>query len=402
MKLVISKNFRANFFQKRFNSTVTKKKKINHEIYVFGYMPEIQETDEDPPATREMLEPKLIPGYEGFPIRMISSAYSHTMFVTEDNKVFGWGNNDYGQLGIPFMSKHEVNYPVQLRTLNPVKAVKVSTGRCHSVVLSDEGNVFTFGHQEFGQLGNGKIDKERISELPTRIDSLLKEKVIDVSCGLDHTIALTDKSDLYAWGFGQEGQCGTGLAEDIDTPQKIPGINKRIVRVFSGLDYSCALTEEGDFYTWGAGEGLQMANGEKDIKLKPILSGIPGEKIKTMACSGASVLALTESNMLYSWGLGMTGRLGHGDEGDCAYPRMISFFENLQKKIVEISGRGGHYLVRTEDGSLYGWGLALGGRLGTCDESNQFTPVLINYFKGKKIICISTGVDNSQVVVESE
>lgn len=84
--------------------------------------------------------------------------------------------------------------------------------------------------------------------------------------------------------------------------------------MFSGLDYSCALTEDGDFYTWGAGEGFQMANGERDIKMKPILSGIQGEKITDMACSGASVIAATESNLIYSWGLGMTGRLGHGYE----------------------------------------------------------------------------------------
>jgi len=162
------------------------------------------------------------------------------------------------------------------------------------------------------------------------------------------------------------------------------------------------LTEDGDFYTWGAGEGLQMANGEKDIKMRPILSCIPGEKITSMACGGASVIATTESNMIYSWGLGLTGRLGHGDEIDCAFPRRISFFENLQKKIVEISGRGGHFLVRTDDGSLYSWGLGSGGRLGTCEESNQYTPVLVNYFKGRKIVCIGTGIDNSLVVVEAE
>jgi len=69
---------------------------------------------------------------------------------------------------------------------------------------------------------------------------------------------------------------------------------------------------------------------------------------------------------------------------------------------VEISGRGGHFLVRTDDGSLYSWGLGSGGRLGTCEESNQYTPVLVNYFKGRKIVCIGTGIDNSLVVVETE
>jgi alpha-tubulin suppressor-like RCC1 family protein len=402
MKLLRLKNLKSNFQSMRYNATTVSYKKIKHEIYSFGYQPDLKDTDEDPAPSRELLEPKIVPGYEGFPVRMITSAYSHAMFVSEDNKVFGWGNNDYGQLGIPFMNKHEVSYPIQLRTLSNVKASKVATGRCHSVMLSDEGHVFTFGHQEFGQLGNGVINKDQISEVPTRVDSLLKQKVVDISCGLDHTVALTDKSELYAWGFNQEGQCGTGTAKDLDTPERIPGIKKRVVKLFGGLDYTCAVTEEGDFYTWGAGEGLQMANGEKDIKMKPILSGIQGEKITLMACSGASVIALTESNLIYSWGLGMTGRLGHGDEVDCPFPKSITFFENLQKKIVQITGRGGHYFVLTEDGSLYGWGFGAGGRLGTCDEENQYTPIPINYFKGRKIICIGTGVDNSQVVVEAE
>jgi alpha-tubulin suppressor-like RCC1 family protein len=402
MKLIRSKNFKSNFL-KRFNATVTTpKKNIKHEIYSFGYIPDLKETEDDPEPSREALAPKIVPGYEGFPIRMITSGYSHSMFVSEDNKVFGYGNNDYGQLGIPFMNKHEVSYPVQLRTISNVKAAKVATGRCHSVVVSEEGHVFTFGHQEFGQLGNGVIDKDKINEVPTRLDSLVKEKVVDVACGLDHTIVLTAKNELYAWGFSQEGQCGTGRAGDLDTPERILGIKKRVVKLFSGLDYVCAVTEEGDFYTWGAGEGFQMANGEKDIKMRPILSGIQGEKIVSMACAGASVIALTQSNLIYSWGLGMTGRLGHGDEEDCPFPKSITFFENLPKKIVQISGKGGHYFALADDGSLYAWGLGSGGRLGTCEESNQYVPTLVNFFKGKKIIYVGTGVDNSQIVVEAE
>lgn len=106
MKLIRPKIFKHNF-SCRFNSTVnaTQKKKIKHEIYSFGFLPDLQDTDDDPAPTKEELEPKVVPGYEGFPIKMVSANWQHTMFVSEDNKVFGWGNNDFGQLGIPFIKK---------------------------------------------------------------------------------------------------------------------------------------------------------------------------------------------------------------------------------------------------------------------------------------------------------
>lgn len=361
----------------------------------------MQEGEDDVPYTAAELAPRLVKGYDGEPVRMVTGSWKHTLFLTEDQRAFGFGNNDYGQLGIPFMQKHEVSYPVCLQTLQVVKLVKIATGRCHSVCLSNEGQVFSFGYQEFGQLGNGVISKN-IEELPTRIDRLLKHKLTDVACGLDHTLVLTENGDVHAWGFNQEGQCGDDSATDLDIPTPVKGLTKKVTRVFAGLDYSMAVTEDGDFFTWGAGEGLQMANGEKDIKLKPVLSGIPNEKITDMACSGASVVALTESNAVYSWGVGMTGRLGHGDEEDSPFPRRIAFFDNLNKRIVQISGRGGNYLALADDGSLYSWGLGLGGRLGNSDELNQYTPNLVSFFRGRKIICIGTGIDHSIVVVQEE
>ena len=126
MKLIHKKNLKINFLN-RSNSTatvITPKKKIKHEIYSFGYLPDIQDSDDEPSPSREALEPKVVPGYEGFPIKMISSNWQHSMFVSEDNKVFGWGNNDFGQLGIPFIKKVSsfLIYLFCFNTLNYFKA----------------------------------------------------------------------------------------------------------------------------------------------------------------------------------------------------------------------------------------------------------------------------------------
>lgn len=116
--------------------------------------------------------------------------------------------------------------------------------------------------------------------------------------------------------------------------------------------------EDGDFYGWGSGESWQLGNGERDIKRQPVLVSIPGEKVTELTTAGTSVIAMTgssfvtyltitESGNIYSWGLGMAGRLGHGTEEDATLPKKMEFWDQVNSKVVKIAGRGGHHLALT-------------------------------------------------------
>lgn len=117
---------------------------------------------------------------------------------------------------------------------------------------------------------------------------------------------------------------------------------------------------EGDFYAWGSGESWQLGNGERDVKSSPILNSIPGEKVQDITAGGTSSVAITgefrrispeltgsESGNIYSWGLGMCGRLGHGTTEDSPLPKRMEFWDQIDSKVVKICGKGGHNVAMT-------------------------------------------------------
>jgi len=255
---------------------------------------------------------------------------------------------------------------------------------------------------EFGQLGDGVIDK-RARDLPQRVESLFGTPIIDIACGLDHSIALTADGDVLTWGYNREGQLGLGQdEEDVSIPTRVSGIKKKIKRVYAGLDFCIALTEDGDYYAWGFGEKWQLGNKERDIKLRPVLCGLPEEKIIDFALGGASVIAISEVGHVYSWGDGSNGRLGHGDEETVPWAKLIDSLALLEAPVVKVAGKGGHHLALTSAGEVYSWGLGRSGRLGQGGDDDFFQPTLIKALAGKKAVQIAAGMDHSLVVVEAD
>jgi len=255
----------------------------------------------------------------------------------------------------------------------------------------------SFGSQEYGQLGDGN-EKVDIGP-PFKIPEF--SNIIDIAAGLDHSLALNSSGEVYGWGFNREGQLGLGQdSTDLSVPTKVNGINNHIVRVYCGLDNSFALTDTGEYYAWGSGEMYQLGNNECDIKLVPQKCSIKNERIIDLAPGGVSTIALTESGNLYSWGNGDSGKLGHGDETPQQKPKKIAFFSDNGIKIKAISGKGAHHIALSTDGDLYSWGLGLDGRLGNGESDNIFLPTKINFFKDKKIHLFCCGLDHSLVVTE--
>lgn len=101
---------------------------------------------------------------------------------------------------------------------------KISTGKKHTVFLTDEGKVYSYGYGEYGALGHGGMIQ---TSIPKPITRLSNRQVIQLACGEFHTLALTKELDLYAWGRGFEGQLG--IRDDVDTtsvPMCLPFFNK--------------------------------------------------------------------------------------------------------------------------------------------------------------------------------
>ncbi|XP_035672428.1 LOW QUALITY PROTEIN: secretion-regulating guanine nucleotide exchange factor-like [Branchiostoma floridae] len=224
----------------------------------------------------------------------------------EEQLIFSWGANSYGQLGVGH--RDDRHSPQQLEGVNfRVKAVTGGGG--HTVFISAEGKLFVCGWNQKGQLGLGH--REDVSVL-TQVTALTAP-MDTVSCGWDFTLAVTEGRQLFSWGSNAFGQLGVpevkGHASTPTPVQTLQGV--RIVSVAAGLRHAVALDDTGSVWTWGAGKRGQLGRLEG-----PTVSKQPGKvqldaesSIVAVKAGSYHSIALTGSGDLYVWGRNDKGQL---------------------------------------------------------------------------------------------
>jgi len=157
--------------------------------------------------------PKLVPGDLGQQrVRLVAAGDDHNLAVVEDGRLFAWGANSNGQLGIGRVDDQAV--PVPVRELQDTGIVSMACGLRHSVVVSHNGEqVWTFGSNVQGQLGLGQSSAPEGYQLttPTLCKSLSRQpnmEVVQVAAAACHTLAVLSTGEVYAWGDNAYGQLG--------------------------------------------------------------------------------------------------------------------------------------------------------------------------------------------------
>eukprot|EP01130_Rhizamoeba_saxonica_P000570 TRINITY_DN10538_c0_g1_i1.p1 TRINITY_DN10538_c0_g1~~TRINITY_DN10538_c0_g1_i1.p1 ORF type:complete len:407 (+),score=97.61 TRINITY_DN10538_c0_g1_i1:1-1221(+) len=343
----------------------------------------------------------LVPTYVDCPVTRYSSISTGllcTFLVGVDGVGYTWGFNEYRNMGLPETNQQAFIDARRISGLKHKNLTQIAAGRAHTLFLSDDGFVFAAGSLEFGQLGNGRMEK-LMAGMPSNVLDLPRD-IVSISAGLDHNMALTSDGEVYGWGLNYEGQLGIGNNENVSVPVRISSLQK-IRKIECGFDFSMALNEDGELFGFGMGEMHQLGNGDADDKNLPYKLPF-NEKIVDFSCGGGSSLAKSESGKIYSWGIGVNGQLGNNSEDTQTMPRPIQYFEENECNISKFSSGGGHHLALEENGTLYAWGYGDSGRLGTGNTSNQLVPTEVLFFEGKKIAYISASSDHSVVVTEED
>ncbi len=135
-------------------------------------------------------------------IKSVSCGYNHTVMLTKSNsgsksKVYTWGFNSHGQLGFGYVYPDRKNSPQEI--ILPEIIVLVSSGYAHTIALTNDQNLYGWGHNTNGQLGLGYWYDQY---LPQKL--VLCESIVSIACGGDHAIAITNNAQLYVWSFPLE------------------------------------------------------------------------------------------------------------------------------------------------------------------------------------------------------
>jgi X-linked retinitis pigmentosa GTPase regulator len=158
--------------------------------------------------------------------------------------------------------------------------VEVACGDEHSAVVSSSGRLYTFGSNDWGQLGHGH---NKTCNKPSFVKALKHETVKLVACGRSHTVVATESGCLYSFGAGSEGQLGLNSTESFSSPKLISALEKQQYKALScGTEHSTALTTNGCLYMWGSDSEGQLGLASEG-RMTPTVLDI-GYRIKHVSC----------------------------------------------------------------------------------------------------------------------
>ncbi|KUF83743.1 E3 ubiquitin-protein ligase HERC4 [Phytophthora nicotianae] len=204
-----------------------------------------------------------VPTFVKFPIEdveivEVAAGGMHSLAVDSRGRVWAWGCNTYGQLGIDFEVKQQ-HTPMLVALPADVRVQHVAAGWAHSALISTSGEVFTFGWGLYNQLGHGSTQNEHE---PVLVDALrgLDSDIVQVACGNWHTAALTASGDLYTWGWGKDSQLGPEASVATQVLPRVVNVSARsettedtqdVTDVACGNRFTLVLCQDGSIQCWG-------------------------------------------------------------------------------------------------------------------------------------------------------
>ncbi|KAK4282113.1 hypothetical protein QN277_013527 [Acacia crassicarpa] len=188
-------------------------------------------------------------------IKLISAAKFHSVAVTAIGEVYTWGFGRGGRLGHPDFDIHSgqaaVITPRQVTSGLGARRVKaIAAAKHHTVVATEGGEVFTWGSNREGQLGYPSVDTQ---PTPRRVASL-RSKIVAVAAANKHTAVVSDLGEVFTWGCNREGQLGYGTSNSASnyTPHVVEYLKgKNLTGVSAAKYHTVVLGSDGEVYTWG-------------------------------------------------------------------------------------------------------------------------------------------------------
>ncbi len=254
-------------------------------------------------------EPQLLPtAVLDLPSNIAKAAIGsgHSCAETVSGDLYCWGRNQTGQLGLGNMDAQM--RPVQV-PLHGFTVDKLSAGGGYSCVRAPEGTLWCWGANQYGQLGLGDTT---LRTQPIQV-SALGTNVGRFSTGATHSCAITQDGTVWCWGDNRYGQLGVGDLQQRSTPTQIdPTSLGSVTQVLLGGRHSCALKENGSLWCWGENRFGQLGTGDVDSRLTPVQVAplILGSDVTVAYAGGAHTCAIKSDGSVYCWGNNQYGQLG--------------------------------------------------------------------------------------------
>lgn len=302
----------------------------------------------------------------------ISAGGEHTCAVMGDTaNVFCWGENANGQLGDGTI----VNRATPVKAGQLAGVTVVSAGRDHTCAVVQNGDVYCWGEGLNGRLGNGSTLDKRT---PTRVTGL-PAAAVSIAAGQAHSCAALSNGQVWCWGANPDGRLGNNSLLSSSVPVQAQGLTTA-VEVGAGELHSCARLTSGQVWCWGAGLNGRLGNGSILNRKTPVqVTGLVDAKQLSVGADHSC--SVRNSGDVVCWGLGLHGELGRGSILDALTPVAVS--SSLPAgRTVQVDAGDNFTCAVTSDGSGYCWGSNLSGQLGDGTILGRLSPVRVTTLSG--------------------
>ncbi len=336
--------------------------------------------------------------------------------LVNSSQIIVRGINSNNQLGISDQKKETISDSI----ISAPEFIDIAVGNNHSVGLTKTGEVYTWGHNDAGQLGRTIESKDNNDGVPTKIN--FSKKIISIDAVYDHTILLAENGTVWGFGSNFTGQLGDGTNENSTKAVQSKNISG-IIKIATGDKFTLALNNSGEVYAWGGScapsserilkqfqQGpLNLVGGYYDPFIDPergynqnqdclnedavgIKSKIPRKidglpKIKEISAGYGHALMLSTEGKIWSFGCNLYGQLGHGKFGNFidnlkedptgnpanSIPKEIANLEN----ITSVKAGYRHSVALDSAGKVYTWGFQTRTENQGSKIFNNATPAII-------------------------
>jgi alpha-tubulin suppressor-like RCC1 family protein len=264
--------------------------------------------------------------------KKVAAGPRFTLAIDTEGRLFGWGDNSVSQLtsGLPspVTTPNQIPFPPNVTSWKEIAA-----GSRHAVAIADDGNIYTWGANDHGQIGNGSVSSVSVVApfklpLPAGVSGWK-----NVATGLFTTFAISTDGQLFVWGDNRDSQAGNGFN---NSPQTTPALvpfpdGTAITEVSYGEFHTTALASDGKLYTWGSGLAGELGNGTTTDQSSPVLVSLPNGVTgwKTASAGGYIGFAIGNDCRVYAWGNNFAGQLGDGTTSTRLVPAPVINLGNL-------------------------------------------------------------------------
>ncbi len=301
---------------------------------------------------------------EGEYIVGLSTSYFSSCAVRNDGAVECWGSNSRGQLGDGTTISR--NLPAEVIGLDD-EVVQVDVGTGHTCALLENGGVQCWGNNSSGQLGIGSTENSLepvdVIGLPGEVDM--------IGSGYKHTCALLKNGDVYCWGRNLDGQLGDGTTDGSNSPRKVVGISGNVVNLIVGADHNCILFDDGNLQCWGANYDGQLGDGTDTYRSSPVDVVSLGDEVKFASAGYFHTCAVLKNGSAQCWGYNVSGELGNGTAVSSKTPVYVI---GLPSSVEKIATGYEHTCALLDGGEVYCWGYNASGELGGTYGYSSYTP----------------------------